>query len=127
MKKMLVSLIIASIGLVLGGAPKAESKAVDEGKEGFISLFNGKDLTSWTVDTVGYRVEGGILVADPLGNLYTEAEYSDFILRFEFKLTPGANNGIGVRVPMGGKASREGIEIQILDDAVPKFAEAKPW
>jgi hypothetical protein len=66
-------------------------------------------------------------VAEPLGNLYTKAKYADFVLRFEFKLTPGANSGIGIRVPMNGRASRDGLEIQILDDTAEKFAEAKPY
>src|SRR5690606_8158006 len=34
----------------------------------------------------------------------------------EFKLTPGANNGLGVRTPTEGDAAYEGIEIQILDN-----------
>lgn len=95
--------------------------------DGFLPLFNGIDLSGWTGDTAGYRFEDDILIADPKGNLYTEAEYGDFVLRFEFKLTPGANNGIGIRVPTDQKASQEGMEIQILDDSAEKFAEAKPW
>ena len=95
--------------------------------EGFYPLFNGVDLTGWTGDKVGYRVEDGIIVADPLGNLYTNEEYGDFILRFEFKLTPGANNGIGIRVPMGGHASSQGMEIQILDDPSEKYDGIKPY
>ena len=50
------------------------------------------------------------------GNLLTDKEYADFILRFEFKLTPGANNGVGVRTPFEGNAAYEGMEIQVLDD-----------
>ena len=115
------------VGLTLMGASSTEPPDCAKDEEGFVPLFNEKDLTGWTGETAGYRFEDGILVADPGGNLYTEAEYGDFILRFEFKLVPGANNGIGIRVPMGGKASREGMEIQILDDTAEKFAEAKPW
>ena len=96
-------------------------------KDGFIPLFNGVDLTGWTGDTAGYHAEKGILVANPKDNLYTKAEYGDFILRFEFKLTPEANNGIGVRVPMGKRASSEGFEVQIFDNSAEKFAELKPW
>jgi len=95
--------------------------------EGFYALFNGVDLNGWTGDKVGYQVEGGIIAADPLGNLYTNEAYGGFILRFEFKLTPGANKGIGIRVPMGGHASSQGMEIQILDDPSEKFADIKPY
>ena len=50
-----------------------------------------------------------------------EKEYANFVLRFEFKLSPGGNNGIGIRAPLEGQASYQGMEIQILDDADPKY------
>ncbi len=116
-----------AMGILLGGALAASSAFAEVTEDGFISLFNGEDLTGWTGDRIGHRVEEGILVANPLGNLYTEDEFDDFIFRFEFKLTPGANSGIGIRVPMRGKASSEGMEIQILDDTAEKHADVKPW
>jgi hypothetical protein len=79
-------------------------------------LFNGKDLTGWIGDTAGYEVVDGILVCKKGGKeLATEKEYSDFALRFEFKLEESGNNGIGLRVPKGGHPSQDGMEIQILD------------
>jgi hypothetical protein len=99
----------------------------DEQKEGFVSLFNGKDLTGWTGGAKGYLVRDGLLIVDPAeaagspGNLYTQQEYGDFIFRFEFRLTPGANNGVGIRVPKGGHASSDGMEIQILDHDSPRY------
>ncbi|MGN6511623.1 MAG: 3-keto-disaccharide hydrolase, partial [Chitinophaga sp.] len=50
------------------------------------------------------------------GNIYTKDEFADFIYRFEFQLTPGANNGLGIRAPLGGDAAYKGIELQILDN-----------
>ena len=100
---------------------------VDEQKEGFVSLFNGKDLAGWTGGAKGYVIRDGLLIVDPaqaagsLGNLYTEQEYGDFVFRFEFRLTPGANNGVGIRVPKGGHASYDGMEIQILDHDSPRY------
>ncbi len=99
----------------------------DEQKEGFVQLFNGKDLTGWTGGAKGYLVRDGLLIVDPAeaagspGNLYTENEYGDFVFRFEFRLTPGANNGVGIRVPKGGHASSDGMEIQILDHDSPRY------
>lgn len=127
LKKTLPFLCVVLLGIECGCASSPALMTSGENERGFISLFNGVDLTGWTGDTTGYRAEDGVLVANPQGNLYTEAEYSDFILRFEFKLTPGANNGIGIRVPMDGRASRDGLEIQILDDTSEKFVEAKPY
>ena len=45
-----------------------------------------------------------MIVCKPGGNLYTAREYGDFVFRFEFKLTPGGNNGLAVRAPIGGGA-----------------------
>jgi len=96
-------------------------------EEGFVPLFNGKDLTGWIGDTKGYVAEDGKIVCKPGGNLYTEKEYSDFIVRFEFKLTPGANNGLGIRTPPKGRPAYDGMEIQILDDTAEKYAKLQPY
>jgi hypothetical protein len=61
------------------------------------------------------------------GNLYTEKEFGDFIFRFEFQLTPGANNGLGIRAPFEGDAAYAGMELQILDDTAPVYATLQPY
>ena len=61
------------------------------------------------------------------GNLYTEKEYSDFIYRFEFQLTPAANNGLGIHAPLEGDAAYLGKELQILDDTNPAYANIQPY
>ena len=99
-------------------------------EEGFFPLFNGTDLTGWTGDTTGYAAENGEIVIHPdrgSGNLYTEKEYSDFILRFEFQLTEGANNGLGVRTPLEGDAAYAGMELQILDNTSDRYAGLQPY
>jgi hypothetical protein len=101
-----------------------------EKTEGFVALFNGKDMTGWTGDTKGYVAEGGKIVIYPersSGNLYTTDEFANFIFRFEFRLTPGANNGLGIRTLLEGDAAYVGMEIQILDDASPKYNGLKPY
>ena len=54
-------------------------------------------------------------------------EYSDFIFRFEFRLESGGNNGVAIRAPLGGRTSRRGIEIQILDDTSDRYKNLKPY
>ena len=89
-----------------------------EKMEGFELLFNGKNLDGWIGNKTDYVVEKGVIVIYPdkggSGNLFTEKEYADFNFRFEFKLTPGANNGLGIRAPKEGDAAYKGIELQIL-------------
>lgn len=92
-------------------------------EEGFVPIFNGQDLTGWVGDTKGYVVEEGSMICKPGGNIFTEKEYADFVFRFEFKLTPGANNGVGIRAPLEGNAAYVGMEIQILDDRHPKYKD----
>lgn len=115
---------------------KAYEKSVadlndEEISEGFVSLFNGKDLDNWTGNKQSYFVEEGNIVVRPGkdsgGNLYTEKEYSDFVLRFEFQLTPAANNGLGIRAPLEGDAAYTGMELQILDDSDPVYADLEPY
>ena len=100
-------------------------------EEGFESLFNGIDLTGWVGNTSGYIVEEGIIAVDPYseggGNLYTEREFSDFIFRFQFKLTPDANNGLGIRTPLEGNAAYVGMELQILDNSAEMYRSLSPY
>ena len=102
----------------------------EEKLDGFVPLFNERDMTGWTGNTTGYFAKDGKIVCDPGrsgGNLYTADEYGDFIFRFEFKLTPGANNGVGIRAPLSGDAAYQGMEIQILDNTAPKYANLRPY
>ena len=97
---------------------------------GFVSLFDGKTLAGWT-GSKDYAVEEGaiVCVAGGKGNLLTEKEYDNFVLRFEFKLTPGANNGLGIRCPLSaqGNLHLDRIELQILDHKAEKYKGLKPY
>ena len=103
----------------------------EEKAEGFVSLFNGRNLDSWTGNKESYVAEDGMIVIRPEkgsgGNLFTNGEYSDFIFRFEFLLSPGANNGLGIRAPLEGDAAYTGMELQILDDSAPIYASLEPY
>jgi len=110
---------------------EAPSLSADEKAEGFVSLFNGKNLDNWVGNKTDYRAEAGVLVVRPAegghGNLYTEKDYSNFIFRFEFQLTPGANNGLGIHAPLDGDVAYVGKELQILDNTAPIYANLKPY
>ncbi len=95
--------------------------------EGFTPLFNGKDFTGWK-NTGGYVLEEGRLVCTPKGRtIHTVEQFGDYVLRFEFKLTPGANNGLAIHYPGRGNPAYEGVELQILDNRAPKYSKLKPW
>jgi HEAT repeat protein len=100
-----------------------------EKKAGFKVLFDGTNMHNWTGNTTDYIIENGNIAIRPKpgkgsgGNLFTKEEFSDFIFRFEFQLTPGANNGLGIRAPYEGDAAYEGMEIQILDNDAPIYKD----
>lgn len=103
-----------------------------EKNEGFEVLFDGTDMDKWTgnTDAYGISAEGTLAIVPKQGsggNLYTKEEFGDFIYRFEFRLTPGANNGIGIRTPMQGDAAYQGMEIQVLDDDADMYKNLEEY
>lgn len=99
--------------------------SAEEQKEGFELLFDGTSMHRFKGNLVDYTPEDGTIHVNPTGNgygnLYVDDEYSDFIFRFEFKLTHGANNGVGIRCEEGKDAAYYGMEIQILDHFDPIY------
>jgi hypothetical protein len=107
------------------------SLSEQEKKEGFEMLFDGTNLDKWT-ESPAYEIDAeGSLRANPDAkfgkNIYTKEQYGDFVYRFEFKLTPGANNGVGIRTPIEGDAAYLGYEIQVLDDNADVYKNLKPY
>jgi Domain of Unknown Function (DUF1080) len=104
-----------------------------EVEEGFTSMFDGKTLNGWVrIDKRGadYFVTNGVIVCpeNTSGDLLTVKEYSDFILRLEYKMEPGGNNGVTIRAPLStNNLTYVGVEIQMLDDLAPKHKDIKPW
>ena len=124
-RREFLTTLIASTGLLMAADFAAGQEA------GFRPLFNGKNLDGWKLVRgagSGYIAEGDRIVCPPDGggNLFTEKEYANFILRLEFKLSPGGNNGIGLRAPLEGDAAYQGMEIQVLDDPAPQYKNIKP-
>lgn len=72
------------------------------------SLFNGKDLTGWTIyGTELWYVEDGLLVCESgpdkeYGYLGTEKEFRDFELSLEFKQGADGNSGVFFRSSIEG-------------------------
>src|SRR3954468_6721523 len=101
-------------------------------EDGFTSLFDGSTLNGWHLverKGGGYGVTNGVIFCQRGGggNLFTDKEYTDFVLKLEYKLEPGGNNGVGIRCPDEGDGAYGGMEIQVLDDKAPKHATIKPW
>ncbi len=93
--------------------------------DGFIPMFNGKDLNGWHPLNVApntFSVKDGIIVSTgfPTGLLRTEKQYENFIIEMEWRhMKSGGNAGLFVwsdPLPKPGGPFPRGIEVQILDN-----------
>ncbi|MDR0349784.1 MAG: DUF1080 domain-containing protein [Tannerella sp.] len=111
--------------------PEPYQLTSEEVKEGYKILFDGTHMHEWSGNLVDYSIENGTISLNPDknsgGNLYTKNEYGDFIFRFEFQLTPAANNGLGIRMPTEGDAAYAGMELQILDNEHPVYSKLQAY
>jgi 3-keto-disaccharide hydrolase len=113
MKRYLGLMVFLALALAMPAAGQ---------QKGFVSLFDGKTLNGWMLVGgigPGYVVEHGMLVcpANGGGNLFTKKEYANFVFRFEFLLDHRSNNGVGLRAPLEGRPTYQGMEIQIIDNS----------
>jgi hypothetical protein len=101
--------------------------------EGFTPLFDGKTLNGWKLlggHGSGYSVQDGkiVLPRGGGGNLLYEKEFANFILRFEFKLEEGSNNGLAIRAPLSdADMAYQGMELQIIDNTAERYKNIQPW
>lgn len=116
-------------GLFLVGAlalPVATVLVAAESPEGFVSLFNGRDVTGWRVpegDNGHWKVMDGVIDYDAESeasrdkSLWTEKEYRDFVLRVDWRIkeTPYRNPRVPIIKPDGThKLDENGREIQMV-------------
>jgi len=101
---------------------------------GYKSLFDGESLAGWQEVGSGpecWKVEDGLLMCTGKRGswLRSQGEYGDFNLRLEYRLKPAGNSGVYVRSPKNGDhhGKDAGVEIQILDDAHPRYAKLQPY
>ncbi len=94
-----------------------------DGKDGFVTVFNGKDFAGWMGPVENYEVVEGAIVCKKGkgGTIFTKEEYANFIVRLEFNVPPGGNNGLAIRYPGQGDTAYVGMcELQVLDDNYDK-------
>ena len=112
---------IVLAAMIVGAADKPK-------EEGFVWLFpkdgepEGWLVRSWSdvsksVDpSIKWTVKDGILNSSTRGTwLISKRRYSDFILKFDFKLGPTGNSGCALRAPLAGDPAFDGMELQMAD------------
>lgn len=128
------AVVALTAGFVLAAALLSFAQDAGQADEqGFVSIFNGKNTAGWVYGGKekagkGYQAKDGVLFCTEHdgGKLMTEKEYGDFAFRFEFRLEPNSNNGIGIRAPLEGDAAYAGMEIQVLDDSGSDYKRLRP-
>ena len=111
--------------MLIATAAVAELPAPD--KDGFIPLFNGKDLDGWrpykkktdfkVVDGVirsEYETRGGEVL------YYKAEEFTNFILEVEWRVSPKGNSGVFMRSPFCSDPWTRGYEVQISNEQPPR-------
>jgi hypothetical protein len=102
----------------------APDAAAGTDADGFVSLFNGRDLTGWITGPDNFWVvrDGVLTVTRPVDGkehnfdyLWAKDTYGDFILDLEFQVTQGTNSGIFFRTSDLKDPVYTGMEIQISD------------
>jgi len=102
---------------------------------GHKSLLEGDTITAWEGATADasqcWSIKNGVLTGEETKGpwLRSKEQYGDFNLRLEYKVGAGMNSGVFIRVPENGNhhGAGAGIEVQLLDDAAPKYAKLKAY
>jgi hypothetical protein len=98
-------IILLTCCLILGQSAQAK-------KRGWISLFNGKDLTGWHLRNPagvnGWKIQNRVYInTPPSTDIQTDSDYYDFQLHVEFKVSEGDGNS--------GVYMRDRYEVQIFN------------
>lgn len=100
MRMFITGIMIMGLCLML---PAQADSAEDDG---FVYLFDGEDLTGWEIwgDPAGFRVEDGVLRSatdwgNAYGIYYAEEQFSDFVLKLDWRVSEKGNSGVFIRVP----------------------------
>jgi hypothetical protein len=114
-----LTLLLAPVALTLAALPPTRA-AERKDRDGFISLYNGKDLTGWGYSETDsfdgkteasdgrYTAKGEAIVVNPqdpargprLRQMWTKREFpKNFILKLQFRAAVNADSGVFVRKP----------------------------
>ena len=116
--------LMSSVLVLLAGSA---ALAAEPDKDGFVPMFNGKDLTGWqyvnTPKSTFYVKDGMIVTTGhPTGYLRTAKQYENFVAEFDWMHVPNKPGAVGNSgffvwadpIPAVGTGYTRGIEVQVL-------------
>ena len=113
MRRLILIFAIASLAWAQAPPPKPP-------ETGWVSLFNGKDLTGWVkVGAEKWVVEDGIIHGQGLSKAYgylrTEKKYKNFDLSLRFKCEKEGNSGVFFHADFAPDVARviQGLQFEI--------------
>lgn len=123
MKLHLLQPLFLALAFVAATALSGHASEKDE--DGFVQMFNGKDLTGWQTAGNWLVKDDNVIALEPRKGewgwkryadyLATTRKYADFILDLEFKFEKKGNSGVFLRIGDLENHVESGLEIQILD------------
>ena len=105
---MKISRILFVVALLFTVCLVSSGFAQQPDQDGFLPLFNGKDLAGWEGNPNIWRVENGCIVGQTEAEgpkkiekntflILKDKEFENFTLKFEYRLTKGGNSGVQFR------------------------------
>ena len=126
-----LSVLVAGLSTV-----SALSVAAPAAQDGWVKLFNGKDLSGWDrfldpkagadPDKI-WTVKDGVIICEGSvpGYLTTQKEYDNYVLRLEWRwgtrMSRGRNSGVFVHVVGPDKIWPKGVEAQLMSEHAGDF------
>ena len=103
---LLLTFVALGMGTIVSSA---------DDKDGWISLFNGKDLAGWKAsEKVEWKVENGEIVTPPKrSHLFTDQEFKNFEFKADCLTTPGSNSGLFFHTKYEDTFPKTGFEVQV--------------
>jgi hypothetical protein len=140
--RQIATIRIAAFMLICFASAAIHERAAGDAKleDGYRALFDGHDLSQWEgadgpADAC-WKIEDDVLIGlEQKGPwLRSREEFGDFNLRLDYRVDPGANSGVYVRVPADGNHHRDttteppaGFEVQVIDDSARKYGKLKDY
>jgi len=112
MKKLLCLLLVATALFA-----KDNTVSKPEADDGWILLFDGESLFGWTLQSGGrWQTTGGALTPSAdTGYLQSNSAFSDFTLRFDYRITADGDCSVLLRAAQDGDPKETGYQLQLGD------------
>ena len=136
--------MIFRASIVLGMAALCLQPICAQTTKGWVSLFDGRSLSGWSSEgQAKWEVRSGVIISDTSGDgwLRSDKQYTNFVLRCDFRNSPKGNSGIFLRATKESKPGEPnplgGYELQInnedekwatgsIEDVIQRLAVVNP-